>query len=417
MTAKTIAILGAGQMGGGIAQVCALAGFRADLHDSNSDQLARAVESISRRISRLAEKGAAPKERAAEAVKRVFPRPEIGKWLENADFAVEAVAENAEVKRAVLRQARSRLRKDAVLATNTSSISITELAGGAAASGEFHRNAFHESGSHDAAGGGDSPARKLRRRPVARTESLARELGKTSARAADYPGFITNRILMPMLNEAFFARMENIGGAADIDLCMKLGMRHPMGPLEMADFIGLDTCLAVLRVMHQGFGDPKFRPCPLLVKMVAAGTAGEEKRRGILRLPRRKAGSGGDFIGESMTEAPNPTSPDEDILLTARGISLSFGGLHALKDVSFSIRRREFFSIIGPNGAGKTSLLNCLSGRYRPQAGTMTYGGEDLFASSIKRARQNGRFPALSKIWRCLTTCPRWTTFWWGGTT
>ena len=280
MTAKTIAILGAGQMGGGIAQVCALAGLRADLHDSNSDQLARAVESISRRISRLAEKGAAPKERAAEAVKRVFPRPEIGKWLENADFAVEAVAENAEVKRAVLRQARSRLRKDAVLATNTSSISITELAAGLPHPENFigmhFMNPVPMMPLVEVIPGAETSAET-----VARTESLARELGKTSARAADYPGFITNRILMPMLNEAFFARMENIGGAADIDLCMKLGMRHPMGPLELADFIGLDTCLAVLRVMHQGFGDPKFRPCPLLVKMVAAGRLGKKSGVGF----------------------------------------------------------------------------------------------------------------------------------------
>ena len=280
MTVKTIAILGAGQMGGGIAQVCALAGLRADLHDSNPDQLARAVESVSRRIFRLAEKGATPKEHAAEAVKRIFPQPEMGKWLENADFAVEAVAENAEIKRAVLRQARSRLRKDAVLATNTSSISITELAAGLPHPENFigmhFMNPVPMMPLVEVIPGAETSAET-----VARVESLARELGKTSARAADYPGFITNRILMPMLNEAFFARMENIGGPADIDLSMKLGMRHPMGPLELADFIGLDTCLAVLRVMHQGFGDPKFRPCPLLVKMVAAGRLGKKSGVGF----------------------------------------------------------------------------------------------------------------------------------------
>ena len=389
MTVKTIAILGAGQMGGGIAQVCALAGLRADLHDSNPDQLARAVESVSRRIFRLAEKGATPKEHAAEAVKRIFPQPETGKWLENADFAVEAVAENAEIKRAVLRQARSRLRKDAVLATNTSSISITELAAGLSHPENFigmhFMNPVPMMPLVEVIPGADTSAET-----VARVESLARELGKTSARAADYPGFITNRILMPMLNEAFFRPDGK--------------HRRPGGhrPLHEAWHAPSDGAAGVGRLYRAGHlpggfaGDAPGIWRPQVPPLSAAGengcrrTAGEEKRRGILRLPRRTAGSGGDFISEPMTEAPKPTAPDEDALLTARGISLSFGGLRALKDVSFSIRRREFFSIIGPNGAGKTSLLNCLSGRYRPQAGTMTYGGEDLFARSINARAKMG---------------------------
>ena len=280
MTAQSIAILGAGQMGGGIAQVCAVAGFRADLHDKNPDQLARAKESIARRVARLAEKNQISPQDAEAAVARVVIRPTVGKWLEEAEFAVEAVAENIAVKRAVLGEVRARIRPQAVLATNTSSISITELAAGLPHPEHFigmhFMNPVPVMPLVEIIPGAETSAVA-----VSRTESLARELGKTPARAADYPGFITNRVLMPMLNEAFFARMENVGGVADIDLSMKLGMNHPMGPLELADFIGLDTCLAVLRVMHEGFGDPKFRPCPLLVKMVNAGRLGRKSGIGF----------------------------------------------------------------------------------------------------------------------------------------
>ena len=280
MQVKTIAILGAGQMGGGVAQICALAGLRADLHDSNPDQLARATDAVSRRISRLADKGKIPPDQAAAAAKRIFPRPDLGEWLGESDFAVEAVAEDLEVKRAVLGAARRRLRGAATLATNTSSISITELAAGLPHPENFigmhFMNPVPVMPLVEVIPGAETSAET-----VARTEALARALGKVSARSADYPGFIANRILMPMLNEAFFARMENVGGAADIDLAMRLGMNHPMGPLELADFIGLDTCLAVLRVMHRGFGDPKFRPCPLLVKMVAAGRLGKKSGMGF----------------------------------------------------------------------------------------------------------------------------------------
>ena len=280
MQVKTIAILGAGQMGGGVAQVCALAGLRADLHDSNPDQLARATDAVSRRISRLADKGKISRDQAAAAAKRIFPRPDLGEWLGESDFAVEAVAEDLDVKRAVLGAARRRLRGAATLATNTSSISITELAAGLPHPENFigmhFMNPVPVMPLVEVIPGAETSAET-----VARTEALARALGKVSARSADYPGFIANRILMPMLNEAFFARMENVGGAADIDLAMRLGMNHPMGPLELADFIGLDTCLAVLRVMHRGFGDPKFRPCPLLVKMVAAGRLGKKSGMGF----------------------------------------------------------------------------------------------------------------------------------------
>ena len=280
MTAQSIAVLGAGQMGGGIAQACAVAGFRADLHDKNPDQLARAQESIARRVARLAEKKQLSPEAAEAAVARVVARPAIGAWLEDAEFAVEAVAENISVKRAVLGEVRARIRPQAVLATNTSSISITELAAGLPHPENFigmhFMNPVPVMPLVEIIPGAETSAAA-----VSRAESLARELGKTPARAADYPGFITNRILMPMLNEAFFARMENIGGVADIDLSMKLGMNHPMGPLELADFIGLDTCLAVLRIMHEGFGDPKFRPCPLLIKMVSAGRLGRKSGVGF----------------------------------------------------------------------------------------------------------------------------------------
>ena len=280
MTVETIAILGAGQMGGGVAQVCAMAGFRAELHDSNPEQLARAVDIAAQNLRRLAEKGKISKSESDSAIQRVTPRPEIGPWLNRADFAIEAVAENADIKSAVLQNARARMRGSAVLATNTSSISIAKLAANLPQPQNFIGMHFMN----------PAPVMPLVEvipgaqtceSAVAQTEALARALGKTTARSADRPGFIANRILMPMLNEAFYARMENLGGVKDIDLAMRLGMNHPMGPLELADFIGLDTCLAVLQTLHEGFGDPKFRPCPLLATMVGAGRLGKKSGVGF----------------------------------------------------------------------------------------------------------------------------------------
>ena len=275
MTVENIAILGAGQMGGGIAQVCAMAGLRAELHDANPEQLNRAIDSLARNLRHLADKGKISKAESDSALQRVTPQPEIGQWLARADFAIEAVAENANIKTAVLQSARAHMRESAVLATNTSSISIAKLAANLPQPQNFIGMHFMNPAPLMPLVE-VIPGAQTRESAVAQTESLARALGKTTARSADRPGFIANRILMPMLNEAFYARMENLGGVKDIDLAMRLGMNHPMGPLELADFIGLDTCLAVLQTLHEGFDDPKFRPCPLLAEMVAGGNLGRK---------------------------------------------------------------------------------------------------------------------------------------------
>jgi len=279
MTITKVGIVGAGTMGNGIAQVFAQAGFTVHLQDVQQGALDRARATIEKSLAKFVEKGriTAPDRDAA------LGRLSIGTDLDpvgGADFIVEAIVEDAAAKRELFRRLDAMARPDVVLSSNTSSISITLL-------GAATRRPDRVLGMHFMnpvplmtlaeliRGQATSPE------TMALASELCRKLGKTPVEAADYPGFISNRVLMPMINEAIYAVMEGVGTPEAIDTVMKLGMNHPMGPLTLADFIGLDVCLAILEVLHQGLGDPKYRPCPLLRRMVAAGHLGRKSGKGF----------------------------------------------------------------------------------------------------------------------------------------
>jgi 3-hydroxybutyryl-CoA dehydrogenase len=273
MRFEHVLVVGAGQMGGGIAQVVASSGRRVSLHDEVPGAVERAVATMERSLGRLAEKGGpAPDEVLArvEAVDDVVP----------ADLLIEAVVEDAAVKEELFRRADAGLPPDAILASNTSSIPITSLA---AVTGRPDRVV----GMHFF-----NPVPVLKLVEVIRAlqtsdetaaaiVALAEDLGKTPAQANDFPGFVSNRILMPFVNEAAYALMEGVAEAEAIDTIAKLGFAHPMGPLALADLIGLDTCVSIMEVLHDGLGDPKYAPCPLLRQYVAAGRLGRKSGRGF----------------------------------------------------------------------------------------------------------------------------------------
>ncbi|MCU1385535.1 MAG: mmgB [Acidobacteria bacterium] len=276
---KTIGVIGAGTMGNGIAQVCAQSGFAVTLVDVAPAMLDRAKGTIEKSLSKFVEKGKLSAADRDAALGRLATATAIDQ-LANADYVVEAVVENAETKRALFTSLDAITRPDVILASNTSSISITLL--GAATTRPDKVLGMHFM----------NPVPLMTLVEMIRGQAtsdasmqvasgLCTALGKTPIEAADYPGFIANRILMPMINEAIFAVMEGVGTADAIDAVMKLGMNHPMGPLTLADFIGLDVCLAILNVLHDGIGDPKYRPCPLLRRMVAAGHLGRKTARGF----------------------------------------------------------------------------------------------------------------------------------------
>ncbi|HUX37930.1 MAG TPA: 3-hydroxybutyryl-CoA dehydrogenase [Rectinemataceae bacterium] len=276
---RKIGVLGAGQMGNGIAHVFSAAGFEVRLYDIAGTQLARAMDTIKKNLERQAKKGALE----AVAIPAILGRISTGTRLEDmadVDFAVEAAVENEGLKLELFRKLDGIAPAHAVLATNTSSIPITKIASAT-------RRPDKVIGMHFM---NPVPVMTLvevirghatAEETFALTAELVAKLGKEMAVSQDYPGFIANRVLMPMLNEAIFALYEGVASAEDIDKAMKLGTNQPMGPLVLADFIGLDTVLAILRVLHEGFGDPKFRPCPLLVKMVNAGHLGRKSGRGF----------------------------------------------------------------------------------------------------------------------------------------
>jgi 3-hydroxybutyryl-CoA dehydrogenase len=274
-----IGIVGAGQMGGGIAHVCALAGLDVTLLDIEDAVLARAVDTIRGNLARQVSRGKIAEGEAEAAVARIAITTDYASFAA-CDAVVEAATENEEIKRAVFQSMLPHLRDDALIASNTSSISITRLAAGTDRPERFIGLHFMN----------PVPVMKLVEiiRGIATDQptfdafnALADRLDKTVAVAEDFPAFIVNRILLPMINEAVYTLYEGVGSVQSIDTALKLGANHPMGPLELADFIGLDTCLAVMHVLYDGLADSKYRPCPLLVKYVEAGWLGRKTGRGF----------------------------------------------------------------------------------------------------------------------------------------
>jgi 3-hydroxybutyryl-CoA dehydrogenase len=268
-----VLVVGAGQMGGGIAQVVAASGRRVSLHDAAPGAVERGLEAMRRSLAKLAEKGGADPN---EVLARVVPVDD----LVPADLMIEAVVEDARVKTGLFARADAVLPETAILASNTSSIPITSL--GAATSrperviGMHFFNPVPVLNLVEVIRGletSDETARAI--------TSLAQELGKTPAEARDLPGFVSNRILMPFINEAAYALLEGVAGPEAIDTIAKLGFAHPLGPLELADLIGLDTCVAIMEVLHEGLGNPKYAPCPLLRQYVQAGRLGRKSGRGF----------------------------------------------------------------------------------------------------------------------------------------
>jgi len=276
---KRVGVIGAGTMGNGIAQVFAQSGFEVQLIDLAAPALDRARETIEKSLDKFVEKGKlSPSDRDA-ALARLTTGTNID-VLAGTDYVVEAILEDPDAKRALFSRLDALTRPDVVLSSNSSSISITTL-------GAATKRPDRVLGMHFMNPVPLMALVELIRGQATSAESmltaakLCIELGKTAVESADYPGFIANRILMPMINEAIFALMEGVGTAEAIDSVMKLGMNHPMGPLTLADFIGLDVCLAIMNVLHDGLGDPKYRPCPLLRRMVAAGQLGRKSGRGF----------------------------------------------------------------------------------------------------------------------------------------
>jgi 3-hydroxybutyryl-CoA dehydrogenase len=274
-----VGVIGAGTMGSGIAQVFAQAGFAVVLVDEADGALARARAAIQSSIGKLVEKGRFPERDRVPTIERIVTATAV-EAVAGADFVLEAISENAGAKRALFATMDGLTRPGVILASNTSSISITAL-------GAATRRASHVLGLHFMNPVPLMPLVEVIRGQATSDEAMGTaawvcgRLGKTAVEAADYPGFIANRVLMPMINEAIYCVMEGVGTPEAIDTVMKLGMSHPMGPLTLADFIGLDICLAILEVLHDGIGDPKYRACPLLRRMVAAGHLGRKSGRGF----------------------------------------------------------------------------------------------------------------------------------------
>jgi len=278
-TIERVGVIGAGTMGNGIAQVFAQAGFDVQLHDASPAALDRARASIDKSLAKLVEKTKIVAADRDAAIARITPASSI-EQAAGADYVVEAILESLDAKRDLFKRLDAITRSDVILTSNTSSISITAL--GAATSRADRVLGMHFMNPVPLMtlvelirGQATSDA------SMATATALVTTLGKTAVEAADYPGFIANRILMPMINEAVFAVMEGVGTPEAIDTVMKLGMNHPMGPLTLADFIGLDVCVAILDVLHDGIGDPKYRACPLLRRYVAAGYLGRKTGRGV----------------------------------------------------------------------------------------------------------------------------------------
>ena len=279
---KNISVIGAGTMGNGIAHVFAQNNFKVTLVDVSQQQLDKAIATIGKNMDRQVAKGSLSEEAKQVALANITTITTILEGVKNADLVVEAATENIDLKLKIFRQLDDAAPKDCILASNTSSISITKIAA-------VTRRPELVIGMHFM---NPVPVMKLVEiingyaTQAAVTESivaLSKTLGKIPCVVNDYPGFIANRILMPMINEAIYSLYEGVAGVEEIDTVMKLGMAHPMGPLQLADFIGLDVCLSILNVLHAGFGNPKYAPCPLLVNMVTAGFNGAKSGEGFYK--------------------------------------------------------------------------------------------------------------------------------------
>lgn len=276
---EKIGVIGAGQMGSGIAQVCAVAGLSVIISDISADQLAKAVASIGKNLDRQIAKGKLTEADKQAALARIGTGTSLSVFADS-DLVIEAATESEDTKRQIFKALVPNLKPAALIATNTSSISITRLAASTDRPSKFMGMHFMN----------PVPVMQLVEliRGIATDDetfqaikALTAKLGKTAAVAEDFPAFIVNRILLPMINEAIYTLYEGVGGVEAIDTAMKLGANHPMGPLELADFIGLDTCLSIMQVLYEGLADSKYRPCPLLVKYVEAGWLGRKVGRGF----------------------------------------------------------------------------------------------------------------------------------------
>jgi 3-hydroxybutyryl-CoA dehydrogenase len=276
---KTVGVVGAGQMGNGIAHICSLAGFDVRLNDLSEEKINAGLATINGNMARQVSKGAITKADRQAALERIKPAPSYSD-LSACNIVIEAATENEEVKRKIFTNLCPSLQPDALLATNTSSLSITRLAASTDRPERFIGIHFMN----------PVPVMQLVEliRGIAtedHTYESAKQfigrLGKTATVSEDFPAFIVNRILLPMINEAIYTLYEGVGSVEAIDTAMRLGANHPMGPLQLADFIGLDTCLSIMQVLHEGLADSKYRPCPLLVKYVEAGWLGQKTKRGF----------------------------------------------------------------------------------------------------------------------------------------
>ncbi|MBD0380209.1 3-hydroxybutyryl-CoA dehydrogenase [Paenibacillus sedimenti] len=283
MNIQTIMVAGAGQMGSGIAQAAAASGLHVLFHDISSEFIQKGLATIAKQLTRSVEKGKITEERKGEILSRVRPTDRL-EQAELAELVIEAIIEHMELKTALFQKLDTICPAHVILASNTSSLPITEIAAVTSRPSQVI-------GMHFMNPVPVMPLVEVIRGLETSQEvfdsvyELAKQMGKTPVEVNDFPGFVSNRILMPMINEAIFAVYEGVASMESVDQVMKLGMNHPMGPLELADFIGLDTCLSIMDILYEGFKDPKYRPCPLLRKYVKAGRLGRKSGHGFYRYP------------------------------------------------------------------------------------------------------------------------------------